>query len=615
MYNSYVKKCVRQYKKDFQDDWIERLDWSSIQKAEESFSLAQTQINNFIIFCFVNIAKSLLSGEYIVNRKKFTEAKYHFEQYLDQDLTCPVEPELETHIIDLKIKLYELYGLLVTNLKELFYKYTAFVVSVDEKLDYSQTIYLLKGYTENTRFIRSFRFFRVLRNILIPLCEYEHYLEFSDDFRKKVAQCVEELYLIKNTESNQEVLEVIEFALYKANFILKKLIRKESSFHILINYEKKIITRDSIQNLPKQIARFFRFYENVHEDEPYDRVEMQAIQIKVGNKNGSLLDMALLMDYYCSIKLSMSQIDNLLKDFEHAYRSLFHKTFHYEFDNHALATLRNYMYNCRLSYRLQQKDYTLNELELDMKDIESLQLETLVNNFYPFKKALEYLESLLKSKIKSRDIFFDYQYAIDLFSRYLSKLDNNIEWCESHKFYPIQLGFKECLVDVEGFKLILPSSITRPIDYKRLRECQSQLHASLEYFKTSQIYIKDREDTEAIKEELKGVEKRYFEIGGILIGVVTFLFGTINIFTQSQASPSAMFYSVLGLGIILLIFACVTVLVSELIGSRKPNKFRVWIFSILIIIYSIFVYSLATNKSFSNNIKGEDTAIIIPEAN
>lgn len=615
MSNSYIKECVLRYEKDFPDDWIEHLDWSSIQKAEESFSLAQTQINDFIIFCFVSISKSLLSGEYIVNRKKFTEAKDHFKKYWDQELTCPEIPDLDPNIIEFKVKLYELYGLLDTNLKELFNKYTAFVVSVDEKLDYSQTIYLLKGYTETPRFIRSFRFFKFLRNILIPLCEYEHYLEFSDDFRKKIAQCVEELYLIKNNESNHEVLEVITLALHKANFILKKLIRKESSFHILINCEKKIITRNSIEILPEQLARFFRFYENVHEDEPYDKVEMQAIQIKVGNKKGSLLDMAILMDYYCSNKFSMSQIDNLLKDFEHAYRSLFHKTFHYEFDNHALATLRNFMYNCRLSYRLQQKNYTLNELELDMKDIESLQLETLVNNFYPFKKALEYLERVLKSKIKSRDISFDYLFAIDLFSKYLSKLDNNIEWCESHKFYPIQLGFKECIVDTDGFKLILPSSITRPIDYRRLREHQSQFHASLEYFKTSQIYIKDREDTEAIKEELKGVEKRYLEIGGILIGVVTFLFGTIDIFTQSQSTPSAMFYSVLGLGIILLIFACVIVLVSELIGSRKPNKFRVWIFSILIILYSIFVFSLANNTSFINNIEGKDTSIIIPVEN
>ena len=168
----------------------------------------------------------------------------------------------------------------------------------------------------------------------------------------------------------------------------------------------------------------------------------------------------------------------------------------------------------------------------------------------------------------------------------------------THKFYPIQLTFNECVVEIDQIKLILPSTITRPIDYKRLREEQYKFHSDLDFFKTSQIYLKDREDTETLKTELRNIEKRYLEIGSILVGIVTFLFGSINIFTQQDAMPEEMFHSALGLGLVLVIFAALIVIVAEKFWNTKPNYGRITLCSIITLVYTLIIASLAFNASF-----------------
>ena len=103
------------------------------------------------------------------------------------------------------------------------------------------------------------------------------------------------------------------------------------------------------------------------------------------------------------------------------------------------------------------------------------------------------------------------------------------------------------------------------------------------------------------KEELKNIEKRYLEIGGILIGIVTFLFGSINIFSHQAASPQQLFESAMWLGVILVIFALLLVLVIEN-WKGKVNKTRVAICGILLGIYTIIIctFVFSSNRTIDN---------------
>ena len=605
----FIKKCIDIYEAKFPEDWIEtKYKWDSIENAISASSQIQREVTDFIKICFVNIAKSLLRGEYIVNRNMFEKTKVSFEKYWSKEHFCPQIDSEPQEIFQRRSGIYRLYELLDAHLSALFNTYTTFVTSVDEKLEYGKHIYLFKVETEDPQILRDFHYFLLLRKVIIPLCEIEHHLEFSDDVREQVAVFIEQLDRASQKETNADCKAVMELAMDKGRFILRKLLRPGDSFEILINCDKKVISRERII-LPEPLAHYFSCYENIHENMPYNESEMNSCLQRVHNRIGSFLDMALLMDYYCSTGKSKEQIDNLLKTFDNKYNRLYQKEFKFKFDNHSLCTLRNFMYNCRLAFLTKQPDFTLDALKEEMAKIETIHSDTFVNNFYPYKKAIIFIIAKIQKMLELRDLNFDYEETIALLEKYLKKFDDNIEWCELHKFYPIQLPFKDCVIKNGDDDIILPSSVTRPIDYKQLKEEQSSYHVCLDNFKTSLIYLKDKKDIQSVKEEVKGIEKRYLEIGGILIGIVTFLFGTINIFTQSAITAQEMFRSILGLGMVLILFASLLIIVIENYWNTATNRVRVGFCSIIVIVYTFLTAWLAFSPSYINNLD-KDNAIV-----
>ena len=59
---------------------------------------------------------------------------------------------------------------------------------------------------------------------------------------------------------------------------------------------------------------------------------------------------------------------------------------------------------------------------------------------------------------------------------------------------------------------VKPSTATRPIDYKKLREAQISFHNSLEFFRTSQIYLKDKKDIQDVKKKLRILKKDIWKL-------------------------------------------------------------------------------------------------------
>ena len=585
MDNKYkINACIKEYEDTFQDDWIEQLDWSTDDSAKESLRRGREKIAKFQRFCFVRISKSLLGGEYVTFKNSFESTKNKFEQYWTQEHFCLQNKENE-FAFSLKSALYRQYEILDNYLRTLFYDYTAFIISINERIDYANHEYIFKAKSLPTFFLDNFQYFTILREVIFPLCYSEQHLSLSNKNIVRITILLQELEQIKSDETDEECKLVYTLAIYKATFILKKLLKKTDSFEVLVDITKKKITRANLPSIPYELEQFFSYYENIHEDQPYQEDEMIDYQISMSEHDGSFLKMARLMHYYCSQTKSLQQIENLLDKFESKFHKLYNKSIKHKFDKYALCTLRNFMYNCRLSYKIKQKDYTINSLQKDINVIEGLQGETFVKNFYPYKKAIEFLIEKLKRLIEERNVQFDYENAISLLEKYLTAFDENILWCSTHCFYPIQLTLKECVIYVDDEQLILPSSISRPVDYDKLRSEQEKFRSDIGYIRNSLIYIKDKKDTNAIKNELNSIEKRYLEVGGILTGIITFLFGTINIFTQNTSNPHHLLFATLNLGIILVIFATLLVIVIE---SWKENGkiIKMTICGIIFILYT-----------------------------
>lgn len=583
----HIHLCKTEYEKEFPDDWIDKLDWSTITNAEESFKLGQKKISEFHRTCFIYVSQSILGGEYIYSIKSHDRAKQVFERYWAQEHYCSRTSE-DDDSFSLKEKLYNQYELLDNCIKDLFYDYTSFIISINEKIEPISHKYIFKATTNPPILSAGNKYFRLLRDLIFPLCHIEHHLSFSKRNLERITILLERLKYEKEKETDERCLKIFQLAIYKASFILKKLLRKDDSFEILIDLQKTEITRRDITNFPANIQELFLYFENIHEGQPSTGAIVTKNQKSIYEGRGTFMQMAHLMNYYCAEDGSKLQIEKLLNEFDQKYTNIYNKSIKHNFDKYALCTLRNFMYNCKLSYILQQKGCTIEQLCDEIEVIENIQEETSIRNFYPYKKAIEFLLKKAKSKIDERDTSFDYNNTIQLLDSYVKKFDRNIDWCQNHCFYPVQLLLNECIISIDNDKIFLPSSISRPIDYDKLQKVRENFRSDIEFIRNSVIYIKDKIDTETIKEELRTTEKRYLEIGGILIGVVTFLFGSINIFSQQVSTPRQLFESTMWLGVILVLFAILLVIVIEY-WKGKVNKIRIIICGIIFAIYTIII--------------------------
>lgn len=597
----HIYLCKTEYEKEFPDDWIDKLDWSSDSNANESFILGKKKITEFHKFCFINVSQSLLRGEYLLYIRSHNRAKQTFERYWTQEHYCSNNGESE-YSFSLKERLYNQYELLDNYIKDLFYYYTFFIFSLKEKMDPISHKYIFKATINPPVLSHDDRYFKLLKDLIFPLCSIEHHLSFSRINLERITNLLEILKYEQEKETDERCLKVFQLAIYKASFILKKLLRKDDSFEILIDLQKKEIARSTIAHFPVKIQELFSYFENIHEGQPSPESIVANNQLSIYEGRGSFLQMAHVMNHYCAEGGTEGQIGKLLSYFEQKYTGIYNRSIQHDFDKYALCTLRNFMYNCKLSYVLKQQGCTIEQLRGEIDVIENIQEETNIRNFYPYKKAIEFLLKEAKSKVDARDTSFDYNSTIQLLDSYMKKFDKNIDWCKNHCFYPVQLLLNECIVSVDNDKIFLPSSISRPVDYDKLQKVRENFRTEIEFVRNSVIYIKDKIDTESIKEDLKNTEKRYLEIGGVLIGVVTFLFGSINIFSHQVSTPRQLLESTMWLGVILVMFAILLIIVIEY-WKGFINKVRVIILGVIFIIYTTIISAFVF---WNNNLTTSD---------
>lgn len=583
----HIHLCRIEYEKEFVDDWIDKLDWSSDSTANESLKSGQKKITDFHKTCFINVSQSLLRGEYIYSIKSHDRAKRVFERYWTKEHYCSRTGEND-YSFSLKEKLYNQYELLDNCIKDLFCDYTSLIISIVEKIEPISHKYLFKATISSPVLNDKDRYFKILKELIFPLCYIEHHLSFSRRNLERITILLELLKHEQEKETDERCLKIFQLAIYKASFILKKLLRKDDSFEILIDSQKKEIARSTIAHFPINIQELFLYFENIHEGEPSKGTIVTKNQQSIHEKKGTFLQMAHVMNHYCAEGGTKNQVENLLSDFNQKYTLIYNKSIKQNFDKYALCTLRNFMYNCKLSYVLKQKGCKIEQLCSEIDVIENIQEETNIRNFYPYKKAIEFLLKEAKSKVEARDTSFDYNNTILLLDSYMEKFDKNVDWCKNHCFYPVQLLLNECIVSVDNDKIFLPSSISRPVDYDKLQKVRENFRTEIEFIRNSVIYIKDKIDTESIKEDLKNTEKRYLEIGGILIGVVTFLFGSINIFSHQVSTPRQLLESTMWLGVILVMFAILLIIVIEL-WKGPINKIKIGICVLIFIVYAVII--------------------------
>lgn len=580
----HLKKFQESYEHSFALDWIENLSWKNIRVATASCDEGRRRISNFKKEAFVNLAKALLEGEYIDSEEDINRLHKDMLTHWEQEHYALPEPN--DQIANLKISLMREYETLDGELRYLFDQIGILLRTVSEKLASQSNECIFNATTYESPEELVIDHIGILSQLIIPICIFEHKLPFGISNLRDLIR----IYIVLEKAINEEVDDgckaLLVIARYKTAFLLKKSLPKDVKYDYYIDNNKHTISRSTLITLPDSINEHFKSFLAFSEDDKHDGDRISNIQHKCQAGTATIREYITLFDYYRKFAKQQSQIDNVLKEFYTMYKDAIHDL-QDGFDLYAWRTMLNYIHNCRLSYLLyrRKKKLSFEELKQAINEIDALQQDTCIQNFYPYKKACEYLIELIKKELANRDIA-NYQEKFEFLNKLIEDFERTLNWCHSKYFYPIQLPIDFCRVEGLEVKLMLPSTFSKSIDFPKLYEILEEFKREIRLFKESLQMLEQTKELNSLKDSLKASEKKYIEIGGIFVSAITFLFGTINIFTNDKASPLQMFTSVMGLGILLILFASLLVLV---VNKNKLNSFKTWFCSLIIIGYTILL--------------------------
>nr|DAS79848.1 MAG TPA: hypothetical protein [Caudoviricetes sp.] len=584
---NYLEECKQNYLDYFPVDWIDKLSWIDSKESISSFRSGFSNINNFVNLIFVLLSKSALSGEYIHNENMSRIAK-ELKELTAHEYASPTSSVQN----ELKDKLYKEYETIDKEIRICLTHYNSLWSLVSDKIDNSDHDYIFNVFSVTGNLIDN-RLLTGFVRFIIPLCKMDHMLSFAKNSISDLILLREDLKKELQKYNSGDVGLVYKALFDKCSFLLKKMLHVSGKSEYCFNFKSYSIKDEDIEidTLSNLYKRFI--FLHGQNDEGIDVCEWQN---KCLVKKIRISEIVMLMKYYQKDGGTLNQINNLLVYFNKLYDRLYKKVLYKDFDRHALNTTKNYLYNCRLSYKIQQSQYKFEEFVSDMKEIDNLQIETGIRNFYPYRKAVSFLINDISNDFDS-NTFYRGEGIIDkiyLLEGYIERLEKSIVWCKNQNFYPFQLMFNECSVLYKelSIRLFIPSSFTRPIEYKILSDEIMEYKSKIVFFRNKLELLKEKDDIERIKQEIAKSERKYIEILGVFTAVITFLFGTIDFFSTAKKSADIIYPS-LAIGLILLLFSSsIYFLTIPRLDKLSDYLYhpRFWFFGITSLVYLIILF-------------------------
>ncbi len=596
MSNLFIENCRSLYSNHFPEDWIEKEKWDNHEIATASISKCIANMKDFVNKFFVCISKSVLSGEYIVSEDKVKGIRKYFEECAQKEHECPEPEQIDDSVLEIKRMVYEEYEELDLNIEKMFFRYESLIQKVKEKIDGLEHNIIVEAYRIKTSSVEP-KLFSYFNNQIISTCIDEHRMRYDKERMGEYLLMIQEIDLALNEEPDEDVKLVLKAFREKVILLFRKLyhfFNKRGEYTIDFTTYTLEADKFSIVLLEDYLQKFGY----VHEDKPIPNEYVEIIQSNCANKSAKLSEFAILMKYYSCGNGSRNQVENLLADFNKLYNSLYRRTITKAFDKHALDTLKNYMYNCRLSFLIRSKNYTVDNLIKDIDEINSIQKETKIKNYYPYKKALEFLKRRIKTRLGKNELGNNKEVLlswISIFNEYVEKFEDNFKWCDNNNFYPIQLMYNECCVNVvdgDEFRLFIPSTFTRPQNFEKICEALNGFKSDSLFFREMGEFIEYREDVNSLKKDFKQSERKIIEIGGLFVTIITFLFGTIQIYSKKDMDAKSLIMSTLAFGCLLMVFSSSIYFITlqrEYEDKSYFKSLRFWFFGIASIVYTLIL--------------------------
>ena len=582
----FLNELKAKYEEVFPQEWIEGKNWDEIH-SEESASIGIRNINSFIDEAFTLICKSVLSADYLrCNHDVIEEIK---------DL-CLVEivPSEDNTFLS---KLQQEYIKLNNNLRHILDHYRVYVSYIDNKINFKENSGVIDVVIGNDA-VFSLKQFSIL-GLIIEMCYSEYMYSYNDDYIKELIKNKHFLIVLTKKDVSQTVKDWTNIVIKKIESLLLKLSHesKNKKFEYTVNFEKFVTSYSDENNNNMFSHEHYKYY-----DDP-GQIPSNIIynwQIKTRNGNATCGEMALLMRFYTKKSDNIEQANNLLIDFDNFYQTQQNSEL-IPFNRYALNTVRNYLYNCNFSMRCKSDSFDFESFKRLLTELETIQKDTMIYNYHPYLKSLQYLTSRMREHLQKDDNLNLVNEMKNLAWRCLEKLKNNKSWCVKTQTYPLQLPYDECIFkinghdEIENIEVFNPSSFCRPINFSDLNKDIKKVESILNLIEVDIKQFDEKQYVVKAKKSFEELQKRNNDTLAKFSAIVTFLVGCVTIFTNGDKDLTFAMRTqyVFALGIILLLFVSASYFFVT--DNLSFKKIRTWFFLLTTLAYLVISFLLVFN--------------------
>lgn len=586
-----LEQCYEQFIEEFPESWL-----PNGSEDESVFFNKNVQVESFFETCFILLSKSIICGEYI-NVHNFIDV---LNRFLDKTAAAveyapPLLSESGSEKVDRLLSRYRDLNYSIYNALK---HYNYFVTVSKNKFNteenrYKYGFYKLKNIKSTDKILKLFS------DITIPLCLFDYRFPISEDEFHKLLLSRNRLmeYIGEGSSERRAILSIL---LHKCHFIIRKI----KNTPLYINSESNIVCIN-----PAELD--VGYYDEFVIEECSSEEKANELWNDINSINPKLKSFVLLMKYYkqnLSVKSDIAKMDFVLRKYLAIYQIkrdslgfINPSNSIEEYDKFSLNSILNFLHNCRFSFYIQKCEPNLKQIKEELRHIENIQVRTGVKNFHPYEKAIEAIIKCIEFHI-GKDDFDDrlIEDKLEELNRVILLYEEAYEWSRSHQFFPFQLPFGESMYSAgdELIMLFVPSAYAKYINYDTLKERLEQFNRTKEYLRFRCDLSMERKEIAQMKEDIKASDKKAYDSIAIFIAAITFLFGIVNVFINNATlNLYQLITNTIGLGILLLLFACSYLFVSPLLvqriswtNYRKTGRFIVGI--IVIVSYVILVCSL-----------------------
>lgn len=341
--------------------------------------------------------------------------------------------------------------------------------------------------------------------------------------------------------------------------VAKRLNKDQKNFTYQLNHNKIELNEIAEKNYYYKdfIVEYKRHYRNSSDTQALNQKRIDAANLKRAQRQElNLRDYHVLIKHYKDDHKNINKINDLLEEIEEYYTANILDPDADLYLKRAWQIGYNYFLNNRLSFLLKQKEVKEEQILEEVTNIETIQTETKVYNFFPYWKLCVFYGERLKVEIEKKEPNFEsLKVTLDLKEKYFQYLKNNLKWCIETDFQPFMSQKEDCVIDIpvngeEDTKgLYISSGYILPLNYQELQKKVDTIERSIQTYITHlELYrniFKEKEEINEIKKDVIKHERKQIEILGIFAALVIFASSTIEIFKGIKGFDQAAKFSLI----------------------------------------------------------------------